>query len=219
MGLWLVSGLFLALTCRDSLRAERLCVWIFLQAAFALLAAILAGRAQPGAWPMAAHVALYGASATAVLGAVAHVNALRVQARLRQKLSTGQSLSQMADIDDRLRDLGQGKSERFLSVYQAEATNIELLKEPGLLGLWRQAEADPDRPGRLRSQSRYLDYREQVAFGKIARLLLQKEQLLVHVAPHLKRSYVLNVWCDAQVCLFAVTLGLLSVQWLIRWYY
>ncbi len=217
--LWAVSGACLVMTCRDKLRADRFCVWVLLHTVFALLAAILLGRSVGGPWALAARTALYFTCVGAILGAIIHANALMVQSRLRRSRSLVQTRQQLEEIEARLGEMVQEASERFLSAYQPEADDIERLQAPGLAGLLKKPVVDGDRSQRLRVQSRYLNYSEQVLFSKVARLLGQKEELLVHIAPILKHRYLMDVWCDVQVCLFAVTVAFAAVYEATELYY
>ncbi len=217
--LWALSGAALALTARDKLRADRFCPWILLQAVCALLAAILSIDIGRGAWATAARLALFLTCASALAGAGLHVDALRVQSRLRRARGFVQTVEELEAVDRRLAKLTEGASERFLVAYQAEADDVEKLRALGWAGLRKPAAVDADRSSRMAMQARYLDYKEQVIFKKAARLLRRKEELLVHIAPYLKRRYLLDAWCDVQVSLFGFTTGLALVYALAHWCY
>ena len=217
--LWGLSGLSLALVCYDALRAERLSAWLLLQAAFAMTAAILTNPTTLGLWARAARICIYLACGTAWSGVLAHFSALHTQSRLRRTQSLSQTLAQLAELDEGLDEVTDGQSDRFVSAYQSEAESIERLRTPGLAALLAHPRKDAGRRERMRAQRRYLDYSEQVAFEKAAGLLIQKEQLLVHISPHLKCAHVLNAWCDVQVFLFSIVAGLLAVRFLTTLYY
>jgi len=219
LALWITSGLFLVLTCYDQLRAERICVWLLLHAVFALLSAILAGPPHGGTWSVAARLMLYATSLMALAGGALHVGALRARARLRRGLSLGQSSLQLIELDAELAVLSQDSSDQFDAIFERESQRIDDLRRPRLANFMRPARADADMPDRLRMQSRHLSTREQVPFGKAAELLGEKEELLVHLWPHMKRRHLLDIWCDAQVCLCGAAVGLILVHVFISLYY
>lgn len=219
VGLLVLSGLFVVLTCYDRRRAERFCAWIILQAGVAVLAAVLVPRTAGGTWRTAVRVMLYLTCASAVAGAVLHVRALGVQRRLRQSQSMAQTLARLEQLDQRLAELTAGRSERFHTVYDREAARIEAIRKLGITALWVRAREDTERSRRLHAQVRYLDYSEQAAFEQIGRLLEQREALLVHISPYLKCDYLLNLWCDVHVCLFSAALAMLAVHQMTIIYY
>ena len=211
-GLLVVSGLFFVLSCYAKRLADQFCVWMLLQGAFAMLAAVLADRTGAGAWQTVARLVAYVTCASAVAGAVIHLSALQLQSRMILTQSIGSCLTQLERLASGLDELVRDRSDRFHSVYDVEAAKIEALRRPRLSDLLKPPKEDRARVERLRSQMRYLDYSEQAAFTKIAQLLDEREKLLVHISPYLKRDYLLNCWCDAHTCLLSATLALSGVH-------
>jgi len=212
LGLLIVSGLFFVLACYAKRLADQFCVWVLLQGAFAILAGVLADRTGAGAWQTVARLAAYVASVSAVAGAIIHLSALQLQSRMILTQSIGSCLTQLERLAGSLDELVRERSDRFHSVYDPEAARIEALRRPRLSELFQPPQEDRGRAERLRSQVRYLDYREQAAFAKIAQLLSEREELLVRISPYLKRDYLLNCWRDAHTCILSATLALSAVH-------
>ena len=218
-GLLTVSGLFFVLSCYAKRLADQFCVWMLLQAAFGILAAVLADRAGAGAWQTMARLMAYLACANAVAGAIVHLSALHLQSQMILTQSIGSCLSQLERLASSLDELVRDRSERFHSVYDPEAEKLDALRRPRLSEMFKPPKEDRGRTGRLRSQMRYLDYSEQAAFSKIAQLLNAREELLLRISPYLKREYLLSRWCDAHACILSATLALSAVHQLTVAYY
>ena len=212
LGLLTVSGLFFVLACYAKRLADQFCVWMLLQAAVAILAGVLADRTGAGAWQTLARLVAYVACANAVAGAIIHLSALQLQSRMILTQSIGSCLAQLDRLASSLDQLVRERSDRFHSVYDPEAERIDALRQPRLSEMLKPPQEDRGRAKRVRSQMRYLDYREQSAFTKIAQLLDEREKLLVRISPYLKRDYLLNCWCDAHACVLSATLALSAVH-------
>ena len=213
------SGAFVVLTCYSRRRAERFCPWIFLQAALAVLAAVLAGGLRGSAWARLTHTMVYITSVSAALGALVHLSALQVQMRLRRTRSLSQALTRLEQLDKLLAHHTTNRSDRFYTVYQSEAAAIDHLKAPGLFELFKVPVEDAARADRIQAQMRYMSYSEQVTFETVTRLLLDREKLLVHISPYLKRNYLLERWCDLHVVLYAATFASVLLQRFVLIYY
>jgi uncharacterized membrane protein YciS (DUF1049 family) len=129
--------------------------------------------------------------------------------------------AELQEVETRLSAIVQGKSDVFREIYQREIAIPHVRLKPSLRWLWGPAEMtrDTTRPDRFRMSVEDIPSPEQETFREMARLLFQREKLVVSLYPQLRYDYLLKMWLTLHIPLTAGLMIFSLIHILSIWYY